>query len=202
MLWAVAAMCFFGFLRVGEVVVPSDLAFDPSIHLSATDISVDSHLSPTYVAVNIKVSKTDPFRRGVTIYLGRTQSYMSGGCHPEICGGERPLEETWKTSNTQAICLSSTGGAGCHRCGLIKVLQSQLLHRGSYDGSGIGSPGLSYQNDGKVGEFSLPFAHLYPKRHDLRSGKDINLATIHDSVTEPGGHHWPSAPSWQQIAYN
>ena len=74
MLWAAAAMCFFGFLRVGEVVVPSDSAFDPSVHLSAADISVDSRSSPTYVAVNIKASKTDPFRRGVTIYLGRTHS--------------------------------------------------------------------------------------------------------------------------------
>lgn len=76
MLWAAAAMCFFGFLRVGEVVAPSDSTFDPSVHLSATDISVDSHSSPTYVAVNIKASKTDPFRRGVTIYLGRTHSQI------------------------------------------------------------------------------------------------------------------------------
>ena len=34
MLWAAATMCFFGFLRVGEVVVPSDSAFDPTVHLS------------------------------------------------------------------------------------------------------------------------------------------------------------------------
>jgi len=62
MLWAAATTCFFGFLRAGEVVVPSDSAFDPSIHLSCRDISVDSHSTPTYVAVNIKASKTDPFR--------------------------------------------------------------------------------------------------------------------------------------------
>ena len=77
MLWAAATMCFFGFLRAGEVVVPSDSAFDPSIHLTVKDISVDSHSSPSYIAVNIKASKTDPFRRGVTIYLGRT--------HNQIC---------------------------------------------------------------------------------------------------------------------
>ena len=70
MLWAAATMCFFGFLRAGEVVVSSDSAFDPSIHLTVKDISVDSHSSPSYIAVNIKASKTDPFRRGVTIYLG------------------------------------------------------------------------------------------------------------------------------------
>jgi len=43
---------------------------DLSIHLSCRDISVDSHFAPTYIAVNIKVSKTDPFRQGVMIYLG------------------------------------------------------------------------------------------------------------------------------------
>ena len=77
MLWAAATMCFFGFLRVGEVMVPSNLAFDPSMHLLVADISVDSHSGPTYIAVNIKTSKTDLFRRGVTIYLGRT--------HGQIC---------------------------------------------------------------------------------------------------------------------
>ena len=64
MLWAAATMCFFSFLRAGEVVVPSDSAFNPSIHLTVKDIRVDSHFSPSYITVNIKASKTNPFRRG------------------------------------------------------------------------------------------------------------------------------------------
>ena len=60
MLWAAAMMCFFRFLRVGEVVVPSDSAFDPSIHLTAKDSSMDSHSAPSYIAVNVNASKTDP----------------------------------------------------------------------------------------------------------------------------------------------
>jgi len=74
MLWAATTTCFFGFLRAGEVVVPSDSVFDHNIHLSYRDISVDSHSAPTYIAVNIKASKTDPFRQGVMIYLGGTHS--------------------------------------------------------------------------------------------------------------------------------
>ena len=34
MLWAAACMCFLGFLRMGEVVVPSTAAYDPDVHLS------------------------------------------------------------------------------------------------------------------------------------------------------------------------
>ena len=75
MLWAAATM-FSGFLRAGEVIIPSDPTFNPSVHLSNTDISVDSHSSPTYIAVNIKVSKTDLFWHGVMIYLGRTHSQI------------------------------------------------------------------------------------------------------------------------------
>ena len=39
MLWAAAAMCFFGFLRTGEVVAPPGASFDSSIHLSVEDVS-------------------------------------------------------------------------------------------------------------------------------------------------------------------
>ena len=71
MLWAVATMCFFGFLRSGEVVVPSDRAFKPTVHLAYADVRIDSQVSPRMLEVRLKASKTDPFQRGVTIYIGR-----------------------------------------------------------------------------------------------------------------------------------
>ena len=72
MLWAVACTCFFGFLRSGEATLPAAPAYDPGAHLSISDVSVDSPTSPTKICVRIKASKTDPFRQGVTICLGRT----------------------------------------------------------------------------------------------------------------------------------
>ncbi len=72
MLWAAPCMCFFGFLRSGEVVVPSDRGFDPSVHLGYGDVRADSRARPQFVEVRIKASKTDPFREGVSIYLGVT----------------------------------------------------------------------------------------------------------------------------------
>lgn len=72
MLWAACCMCFFGFLRSGEVTVPSLKEYDAEGHLSEGDVSLDSLSNPTVVQVLIKASKTDPFRKGVTLYLGKT----------------------------------------------------------------------------------------------------------------------------------
>ena len=74
MLWAASCLCFFGFLRSGEIVSPSEKNFDPLAHLCFSDIRVDSHSSPSYLQVTIKASKTDPFRQGVTLFIG-----VSGG---------------------------------------------------------------------------------------------------------------------------
>ena len=72
MLWAAACMCFFSFLRCGEVVISLDASYNPQVNLSLEDVRVDSQVKPSYVEVNIKASKTDPFRQGVRVYLGAT----------------------------------------------------------------------------------------------------------------------------------
>ena len=77
MLWAAALLGFFGFLRAGELTVPSDTTYDEGAHLSFSDVAVDSFENPQVMKVRIKASKTDPFRMGVDIYLGRT--------HKELC---------------------------------------------------------------------------------------------------------------------
>ena len=56
MLWAAAIMCFCGFRRSGELVVPSQSAYDPSVHLSYSDVMVD-----LWSKFRLKASKTDPF---------------------------------------------------------------------------------------------------------------------------------------------
>ena len=65
-------MCFCGFLRSGEVVVPSQAGYDPAFHLSYGDVMVDNTRAPTFLEVRIKASKTDPFRKGVSVFLGVT----------------------------------------------------------------------------------------------------------------------------------
>ena len=72
MLWAACCLGFFGFMRAGEFTVNSTQAFDPTVHLTAADISVNRHQSPSLLCVRLKQSKTDLFRVGVSLFLGRT----------------------------------------------------------------------------------------------------------------------------------
>ena len=66
-------MAFFGFFRLGEITVPSEEAFDPSTHLTPSDIAIDDRDNPTLVQVYLKVSKTDQGRKGISIFLGETR---------------------------------------------------------------------------------------------------------------------------------
>ena len=46
--------------------------YHPEGHLSDGDVALDSQKNSTVVRVHIKASKTDPFRWGVYVFLGRT----------------------------------------------------------------------------------------------------------------------------------
>ena len=48
--------------------------FDPSVALMLEDVAVDQHDSPKMVCIRLKQSKTDPFRHGVNVFLGRTKA--------------------------------------------------------------------------------------------------------------------------------
>ena len=74
MLWAACSLAFFAFLRVSEFTIPQEGLYDPSCHLSLQDIAVDIRDTPRLMQVDLKQSKTDPFRQGVTLYLGATDS--------------------------------------------------------------------------------------------------------------------------------
>ena len=76
MLWAAACLCYFGFLRAGEMTVPSESEYDEGVHLNYSDIAVDSKTNPLLLRVRIKASKTDPFRLGTNIFIGKTSNEL------------------------------------------------------------------------------------------------------------------------------
>ena len=71
MLWDACFMAFFGFLGIGEMTVPSDTTYDPSGHLTQSDITVDNPSALSVVKITIKQSKTDPFWKEWTFLGGR-----------------------------------------------------------------------------------------------------------------------------------
>jgi len=63
----------FIFLWLSQAAAPKVGEFDPHVYLCQGDIWVDSHKNPTFLQIQIKASKTDPFlRHGVTVYVRAT----------------------------------------------------------------------------------------------------------------------------------
>ena len=53
MVWAAMNVCFFGFLRSGEICTPSASVFDPMNHLAPSDVSLDNLKAPSKMFVRI-----------------------------------------------------------------------------------------------------------------------------------------------------
>jgi integrase len=69
---AACTLCFFGFFRSGKLTSPSEVRCDSTEHLTFADIAVNDRDSPTILRVHLKASKTDPFRSGVDVFVGKT----------------------------------------------------------------------------------------------------------------------------------
>ena len=73
LVWAVATLAFFGFFRLGELLLDRDAAYTPTAHLSWGDIAADSRDDPSMLRVHLKRSKCDQFGMGVDVFVGRTR---------------------------------------------------------------------------------------------------------------------------------
>ena len=54
--------------------MPSDSGYDASTHLSWGDLAVDNPAQPSTLSIRLKASKTDPSRKGITLYIGKVPS--------------------------------------------------------------------------------------------------------------------------------
>ena len=72
MLWAAASLCFFGFLRSGEITAQSEAEYDEGANLSFSDVATDSISNPQVLRIRIKASKTGPFREGVDVFVSKS----------------------------------------------------------------------------------------------------------------------------------
>ena len=176
MLWAAATMCFFGFLRMGEVVTPSDSDFDASSHLMYTDVRLDNREAPQYLQVRIKASKTDPFRKGVS---GRT-----GG---NLCPVAAILNYMVQRGSTGGPFFTFAEGRALTRARFVTAVRTALtvagfdcsLYAGHSFRFGAATTaarrgihaGLTHQDHGVVGERGVHGVHQDSPRNSMRRVK-------------------------------
>ena len=72
MIWAAITTAFFGFLRISEYTSTHKTSHDPTLTLLLSDVSFGLDC----VSLNIKASKTDPFRQGVTVRIAANHSFL------------------------------------------------------------------------------------------------------------------------------
>ena len=102
--------------------MPSEKEYDPDVHLCYHDIKVDSHQNPTYLQVTLKASKTDPFRQGVTLYIGATQS--------NVCPVAAVLSFMVARGNTPGPLFSEEDGKYLTRVKFVTEVRSALWRAG------------------------------------------------------------------------
>ena len=90
MIWSAMLVAFFGFLRASEYTSKCVKSYEEDSTLSFTDVSISGDL----ISINVKSSKTDPFRMGVIIKIAANNSILCPvialkqfmACHPSRTG--------------------------------------------------------------------------------------------------------------------
>lgn len=67
-----SSVAFFGLLRCSEYTCASSSQFDPLVDLMVRNVTIAPNLS--IMSLRIKASKTDPFRSGCTVRIGRVDN--------------------------------------------------------------------------------------------------------------------------------
>ena len=128
-MWAACCLAFFGFLRSSEFTIPTQSGYDPEVHLSPKDVAVDNRAKPRMLKVIIKQSKTDPFRQGVTLCLGKTDS--------QLCPVDAPLPYMAVRGNREGPLFIMADGRRLTRQlfsdSLDNILASLRLDSGEYN---------------------------------------------------------------------
>ena len=70
--WAIATAAFFGFFRLGELLVEAETSYNPALHLSWGDVAVNDRSAATMVKFHLRRSKCDQFGSGADVLLGHS----------------------------------------------------------------------------------------------------------------------------------
>ena len=78
---AAIKLAWAGFLRCGEFTVANRQSFDPTIHLTCFSVKfAPSIVDPTHIRLTLPLSKTNPFRKGVSILIAMALGNRGSEC--------------------------------------------------------------------------------------------------------------------------
>ena len=64
-------MCLFEFMQTEKITIPSAHVFAEGAYLPFSNLALDSTNNLSILHIHLQASKTDPFRMGIDIYVGK-----------------------------------------------------------------------------------------------------------------------------------
>ena len=79
--WATAAICYFGFFRLGELILPTDAPNRALLNWG--DATFDHASQPTLLKIHLHVAKCDQFGEGTDVFIPRALHTWLSGASPQ-----------------------------------------------------------------------------------------------------------------------
>ena len=115
-----------GFLRCGEFTVPDGHSFDPAVHLTRSSITfIPSIGEPTHIRLTLPSSKTDPFRKGVSILVAKALSEKEADSTCAVLALRRLFLQDPQPSSNSPLFTDGTGSP-LSRNSFISLLKIRL----------------------------------------------------------------------------
>ncbi|PPR00185.1 hypothetical protein CVT26_009053 [Gymnopilus dilepis] len=122
---AAIKLAWAGFLRCGEFTLNSGEKFNSAVHLTRGSVTfLPSFEQPDYIRLDIPASKTDPFRKGVSLLI----SAVPGASTCPVTALKRLC--TINPQPTDAPLFADPSGAPLSRNSFISLLKSRLTALG------------------------------------------------------------------------
>ena len=180
MLWAASCQCFFGFLRSGEIVCPTEPSFDRQSHAPCLCRRYGGpQVSPFRDTGSHQGIQDRPLpARGYTAHRCGRRRTLSGGGSAHVHGlqGWRPWPAIYMGGRSIPYPRSIRGRCtGCtYQRGLQrdKLCRSQLSNRRCNHGLTTWNPGLSHPDPGSMAEQCLYLLYTNGTGNLTRGSKD------------------------------
>ena len=149
MLWAAVCVCYFGFMRSGELTVPSLNSYCPQSHLSMNDVSVDRAGRPEIISFQKGRDYLRGQDRQTAVPSGSPIGLPVGAGWPGGASVPTLRSASFDKGRLRGSCEENSDPS---RCGRPELCGPQLPDRGGYGSSNRRSGRLLDPNIGSVEE--------------------------------------------------